>query len=114
MKYGPFKMGWIMLMFDLPTTTKREQRQASQFRNGLLKEGFTMLQFSVYTRACISYEQMQKKTKHIEAIIPNHGNVRVFFITDKQWEKSICVIGKDYQRTKKLEEPEMPNLFDFL
>ena len=113
MKYGAFKMGWIMLMFDLPTTTKREQSQANKFRQGLLKEGFTMLQFSVYTRACIGYDHMKKKAKHIENIIPNNGNVRVFFITDKQWEKSICVIGQDYQAEKQYIQQEIPNLFDF-
>ena len=111
---GPFKMGWIVLMFDLPTATKAEQSQANKFRQRILKEGFSMLQFSVYIRACISYDHMKKKTKHIESIIPHHGNVRVIFITDKQWEKSICAIGKDYQKDKKIDIPKQLSLFDFL
>lgn len=41
---------WLVAMFDLPVDTKEARRHYTQFRNALLKQGFTMLQFSVYAR----------------------------------------------------------------
>lgn len=39
------KYMWMMVMFDLPTETKLERREASKFRNFLLDSGFSMAQF---------------------------------------------------------------------
>ena len=39
---------WVMVVFDLPVLTKLERKRATQFRNDLLDEAFTMMQFSVY------------------------------------------------------------------
>ena len=47
---------WIMVMFDLPVDTKQARRQYTLFRKGLLKDGFTRMQFSVYVRHCASEE----------------------------------------------------------
>ena len=54
------KMGWMLVLFDLPVTTKRERGQATRFRKKLLDDGYSMLQFSVYMRSCGSWERMQK------------------------------------------------------
>ncbi|EAL6685994.1 CRISPR-associated endonuclease Cas2, partial [Campylobacter coli] len=42
----------VLLMFDVPTKSKKEQKLASKFRNNLIKLGYFMLQFSVYMRIC--------------------------------------------------------------
>ena len=47
-----------MVFFDLPTDTKKEQKAAMLFRQNLLKDGFTMFQFSIYIRHCGSKENM--------------------------------------------------------
>ena len=39
---------WLYVMFDLPVETKSQRRVAARFRKDLLKDGFTMHQFSVY------------------------------------------------------------------
>jgi hypothetical protein len=51
-------MGWILTMFDLPVMTDKERKAATKFRNDLLDNGYLMIQFSVYARPCVSYEQM--------------------------------------------------------
>ena len=38
----------VILFFDLPTVTAAERRTATLFRKSLLKDGFLMLQESVY------------------------------------------------------------------
>lgn len=40
----------VFCMFDLPTDTAKEQKQYRIFRKGLIANGFTMLQYSVYQR----------------------------------------------------------------
>ena len=39
---------WLYVMFDLPVETKRQRKNAADFRKNLLKDGFIMHQFSVY------------------------------------------------------------------
>ena len=51
---------WLMVFFDLPTDTKKEQKAAMLFRQNLLKDGFTMFQFSIYIRHCGSKENMEE------------------------------------------------------
>lgn len=50
----------ILVMFDLPVGTKKERREAAQFRNYLLNEGYVMMQFSVYCRICNGYDMVKK------------------------------------------------------
>ena len=50
-----YKYMWIYVMFDLPTTTKKQRKDAADFRKTLVKDGFSMLQYSVYIRHCASY-----------------------------------------------------------
>ena len=37
----------ILVMFDLPVKTKAERRNATQFRNFLVGDGYHMVQYSV-------------------------------------------------------------------
>ena len=98
-------------MFDLPTITKSEQKTAGKFRKFLLDDGYNMAQFSVYMRFCGSYETMQKHTKRLIPKIPTGGNVKVFFLTEKQWEKAINCVGEDYEAKKKKTALHQPELF---
>ncbi len=38
---------WVIAMFDLPTDTPKERKAYTRFRKNLLKDGFTMMQYSV-------------------------------------------------------------------
>lgn len=40
----------VMLMYDLPNTTKEENHFYTKFRNNLLKLGYTQIQESIYVR----------------------------------------------------------------
>ncbi|MNT26127.1 CRISPR-associated endoribonuclease Cas2 [compost metagenome] len=42
----------ILVFFDLPVKTKQERKKANQFRKFLLKDGYYMIQLSVYARVC--------------------------------------------------------------
>lgn len=40
----------VFVFFDLPTATAAERREYSRFRKSLIKEGFLMMQESVYVK----------------------------------------------------------------
>ncbi len=98
MNSSPFSMGWLMTMFDLPVMTDEERKTASRFRKDLLDHGFLMIQFSVYARPCVNFEQLKKHIGDIQGLVPPAGNVRLLFITDEQWGKSVTVIGPNYDQ----------------
>jgi len=93
---------WVLAMFDLPTDTPRARRAYTRFRKALLRDGFTMLQYSVYVRHCASEENAEVHTKRIEAWLPDDGEVRILCITDKQFARMRSFWGK---RRKPVEPP---------
>ncbi|MRT91658.1 CRISPR-associated endonuclease Cas2 [Ancylomarina sp. 16SWW S1-10-2] len=76
---------WVLVFFDLPTETKKERKEASRFRKELMKDGFTMFQFSIYMRTCPSRENAEVHTKRVKYLLPEHGHVGILKITDKQF-----------------------------
>jgi CRISPR-associated protein Cas2 len=113
MNNSPFSMGWLMAMFDLPVTTEQERKVATRFRNDLLDHGFLMIQFSVYARPCVNFEQLDKHLRAIEKLVPPAGNVRLLFITDEQWAKSVTIIGPNYNQGKRATNPKVPQQIEF-
>ena len=113
MNNSPFSMGWLMAMFDLPVMTHEERRVAARFRHDLLDDGFLMIQFSVYARPCVNFEQLDKHVGSIQKVVPEAGNVRLMYITDEQWAKSITVIGPNYDQGKRAKNPKVPNQVEF-
>jgi CRISPR-associated protein Cas2 len=112
-KKSAYRMGWILVMFDLPVLTDAERRSASRFRKDLLDNGYLMIQFSIYARPCISYEQMQTHITRVKSITPEAGNVRLMFITDQQWGNSTTIVGPNYRQGNRNVDPEVPNQVEF-
>ena len=76
---------WLMVLFDLPTETKKDRKAHALFRKNLMKDGFTMFQFSIYIRHCASMENAEVHRKRVKAILPEFGKVGIMCITDKQF-----------------------------
>ena len=80
-----YRMGVLLVMFDLPVTTEEDRRHATRFRKELLDFGFSMMQFSIYIRHCVTLERKEKYIRHIKNIAPANGRISCLFVTDKQW-----------------------------
>ena len=100
---------WVVVMFDLPTDTKAARRAYTQFRKKLLQDGFTRMQYSVYIRHCASEENADVHIKRVERWIPDDGEVRVLWITDKQFERMHVFWGKMRKPTEP--PPQQLELF---
>lgn len=83
----------MIVFFDLPVKTKTQRRVATQFRNFLLKDGYFMVQFSVYCRICNGYDDVEKHKQRIRNYKPDNGSVRLLVITERQYEKMELIIG---------------------
>ena len=42
-RLNAYHIMWLFVFFDLPVTTKKERKQAAQFRKELMKDGFAMV-----------------------------------------------------------------------
>lgn len=84
----------ILVMFDLPVGTKKERGEATRFRNFLLKDGYFMMQFSVYGRICNGTENVNKHLARLEKNLPADGSVRVLTITERQCERMKILVGE--------------------
>lgn len=60
----------IIVFFDLPVTTVAKRKAANQFRHFLLKDGYQMLQLSVYSRIVKGRDALQKHHNRLCANLP--------------------------------------------
>lgn len=93
----------ILVFFDLPVKTKQERRKATQFRNFLIKDGYYMIQFSVYARVCNGNDMVELHKKRLKANIPDDGSIRVLVITEKQYENVEILLGRKSKYEKPIE-----------
>ena len=96
-RFSEYRIMWVLVLFDLPTETKKNRKAASEFRKKLLKDGFTMFQFSIYVRHCASQENADVHIKRVKASLPEYGQVGIFCITDKQFGNIEIFYGKKPQ-----------------
>lgn len=84
----------VMVFFDLPTLTLENKREYTRFRKFLLKNGFLMMQESVYCKlapnASVSYAVVEKVRKNR----PKEGLVQLLTITEKQYAKMEYLVGE--------------------
>ena len=100
---------WLYALFDLPTETKAQRHAAMCFRKGLLKDGFTMFQYSVYIRHCASRENAEVHLRRVRAMVPAEGIVSVLSVTDKQFGQMATFYGA--KQTAPPASPHQLELF---
>ncbi len=100
------KFMWIFVMFDLPTTTKKERKKYIEFRRFLLKDGFIMMQYSVYSRICKGDDSVVTHKKRVKEHLPNRGHIRMLSITDLQYSKMETLVGAKKEE-EKLEKKQL-------
>lgn len=100
---------WLFCFFDLPVKSKEEKKCAARFRKKLLKDGYFMMQFSVYARPCIDFDRLKKHQKRLKTMIPPQGSVRSLAVTDLQFGKMEELINtaklkkeKEYMNTDEI------------
>ena len=100
-----------MTMFDLPVVSTAERKIATAFRRKLIKDGYVMLQFSVYIRHCGSPALAKVHLHRLQGMVPDKGKVSSLLITDVQYGAMTNYFGK---RRQKPAHGALPQLELFL
>jgi CRISPR-associated protein Cas2 len=108
-RLNQYRIMWVLVFFDLPTETKKDRKNASDFRKRIIDDGFTMFQFSIYMRHCASRENAEVHIKRVKSLLPPKGHVGILSITDKQFGSIELFFGKEEE--KKPDMPQQLELF---
>jgi CRISPR-associated protein Cas2 len=106
-----FKMGWLIVAFDLPVGTRAQRKEATAFRKFLLDDGCQMIQFSVYARACVSFARQETHLDRLKKNLPPEGSVRAIYVTRAQWERSFVIQGSPASEQGAEDLPEQIQLW---
>lgn len=83
----------VIVFFDLPVTTPAGRRAYTQFRKFLVKNGFIMMQESVYSKIAVNQLAANAIITRVRANCPGAGLVQVLTITEKQYASIEMIVG---------------------
>ncbi len=84
----------IIVFFDLPVETAEERKNYRKFRKFLIKNGFLMVQESVYAKLALNQTHAEQIVSEIKKAKPLKGLVHILMITEKQFAKMELICGK--------------------
>jgi len=82
----------IIVLFDLPTGSKKERKTYAAFRKFLISDGYTMEQFSVYSRVTLGRDNANTHLARLRENLPAASRVTAFCITEKQYEDRMVLV----------------------
>jgi CRISPR-associated protein Cas2 len=74
-RFNAYRIMWVLVLYDLPTETKANMKDANRFRKALIDDGFTLFQFSMYVRHCPSRENAEVHIKRVKFMLPKAGKL---------------------------------------
>lgn len=84
----------VMVFFDLPVETSIDRREYAKFRKFLLREGFIMMQKSVYSKIVLNGAASDAAIRAVRCHSPPEGVVQILKITEKQFQGIEYIIGE--------------------
>ncbi len=84
----------VIVFFDLPTITNKDRREYAKFRKFLIKNGFMMLQESVYSKLSLNQNASADIVNAVKKNKPPLGSVQVLTVTERQFSKMELVVGE--------------------
>lgn len=94
----------LILFFDLPMEKEKHKKAYQKFRKEIKKQGFIMLQKSVYIKLSINQANVDATKKNIKSILPAEGDVFLLIVTEKQFSAIEYLLGdfqSDYLNTEE-------------
>ena len=84
----------MILMFDMPVETAEERKVYRKFRKFLIKEGFIMHQFSVYSKLLLNSSANNAMLERLKINNPKKGSITLLTVTEKQFSRMIYLNGE--------------------
>lgn len=83
----------LLVMFDLPTGNKAERKSYAEFRKFLIRDGYHMEQFSIYSRLLLTRESAAAHIARLKQNLPRSGIVTVLELTEKQYSSRLRLLN---------------------
>ena len=80
-------------MFDLPTETSADRRNYRKFRKFLIQNGYSMMQYSVYSKIVLNRPVLNYQKKKLEQNAPHKGYVDTLIVTENQYANIETIVG---------------------
>ena len=84
----------VLVFFDLPVLTSENRRAYAKFRRCLLKNGFLMLQESVYCKLALNSSAVNAIVDNVHKNKPEEGLIQLLTVTEKQYAKMDIILGQ--------------------
>ena len=93
-----------IVFFDLPVLYSADRKNYRKFKKYLIKEGFIMLQNSVYSKLCLNSQQADLLIQRIKKNSPKKGIIQVLKLTENQYSKIEYIIGNSNTKVESSED----------
>lgn len=87
----------LIVFFDLPMLTDHDRKEYSVFHKYLVRNGFIMMQKSVYSRLVINNVTSISVKQRIKNNLPADGVVELLEITENQFSRIEYLVGEQQQ-----------------
>ena len=96
----------LVVFFDLPVITPKQRKEYRIFRKNLIKEGYLMIQESVYAKLVTNEGTASAAIARLRKIRPPEGLVQMLKVTEKQFSTMIDITGNRnaYEEMDTMEE----------
>ena len=84
----------VVVLFDMPVDTLDQRREYRQFRKHLIRDGFIMMQQSVYTKLALNQTAATAIKARVRKNKPKFGIVQMIALTEKQFSAMESVVGE--------------------
>lgn len=89
-----YKFMRLLLFFDLPTETSKNRLDYTRFHKFLIKNGFIMMQKSVYSKLVINNVTSAAVKAKISKNLPPAGIIELLEVTENQFSRIEYLIGE--------------------
>ena len=83
----------MIILFDLPTLTYNDMVSYRRFRKFLIKNGFIMMQESVYSKLVLNANAAEAVIANVRRNKPPAGIIQLLTVTEKQFSNIELVVG---------------------
>lgn len=83
----------LLVFFDLPMETSKERKEYAVFHKFLIKNGFIMMQKSVYSKLVINNVTSETVKDKVARNLPPSGIVELLEITENQFSRIEYLVG---------------------
>lgn len=84
----------LIVFFDLPVETSAQQREYRQFRKFLVRNGFVMMQESVYSKIVLNPTAAAAVQENVRKHKTSGGLIEMMLVTERQFERIEIVVGE--------------------